>query len=79
MRRMYDHRCESCGEKSEHYIAEEEKTTVCPHCGGVAHRIVSAAHFDYLHMGVDKDGLPTAGVKWARMHREAAGKGTQSL
>lgn len=76
-RRIFEHRCQSCGILSEHLVEFEEVNQECPACGDNAVRVVSAPKLDYLHMGIDKDGLPTAGDKWAKMHRAAAGHGKQ--
>lgn len=76
-RLMYDHRCSGCGALNEHLTEYESKVETCPHCGADDHRVVSATKLDYLHMGVDPHGLPTAGAKWAKMHRKAAGHGDQ--
>lgn len=76
-RLMYEHRCSNpdCGALNEHLNAYVDKTDICPHCGAEDNRVMSAPKLDVLHMGVDAAGLPTAGAKWAKMHREAAGHG----
>ena len=74
---MYEYHCPECNSITE-YLEEEANRNephLCSNCEGLANYMVSAAHLDYLHMGVDAIGNPTAGDKWARMH-EQAGKTT---
>ena len=72
-RRIFEFRCEACNERFESFEQYEDKV-ISHECGGIAHRVMSAPKLDYLHMGVDAVGNPTAGDKWAKMHREAAKK-----
>ena len=73
--RIYEYQCPQ-GHVTEKLVpvASREGVQFCttPGCGQLAHYIVSAPKLDYLHMGTDPVGNPTAGDKWARMHREAA-------
>lgn len=64
MRKLFDHRCESCGEVSEHLVEDEEKLVSCPSCGGDATRIISAVALDNK-MGLDPD-FPTAYSRYGK-------------
>ncbi len=50
-------------------VKPDVKVAMCTECRQPGHRIISAVRLDY-RMGVDPDGCPTAGDKWARLHRE---------
>jgi len=72
---IYEYKCPE-GHITEKLVPllQREGVQYCIHpgCGQLAKYIVSAPHIDYLHMGLDPVGNPTAGDKWARMHKEAA-------
>ena len=74
MKRVFEFRCQTCDERFDSYEEYENKEITHGGCGGTAHRVMSAPKLDYLHMGVDPRGNPTAGDKWAKMHRDAAKK-----
>lgn len=66
---MFDFECTE-GHRFEELVQPDVKHLKCPKCSGTANRQVSAGHLDYLHMGVDASGMPTAGDKWAKMQWE---------
>lgn len=68
---LYDFVC-ATGHKFEDLVPWTQKQSTCPICKVVAIRQLSCAHFDYLHMGLDPRGNPTAGDKWAKMHEDRA-------
>ena len=70
---MYEYHCPECDSITTHLTEEatREDPHICEKCEALANYIVSAANLDYLHMGVDAIGNPTAGDKWAKMHEEA--------
>ena len=73
---IYDYECTDCGFNFERQqrIADR-KTANCPACEhGVGKQQLTAAHIDYLSMGVDPYGNPTAADKWAKMHEERGTK-----
>lgn len=71
---IYEYECPHghVTEKLANHYASRDTAVMCSRCGKLAKYKVSAPHIDYLHMGVDPTGNPTAGDKWARMHIEAA-------
>ncbi len=72
MLRIYEYLCVDCEEVCERLVQSNNRKEpqICDNCGGLSNYVVSAGHLDYLHMGVDAVGNPTAGDKWARMHEE---------
>lgn len=69
---LIDIECLKCGHECEDFTVNGDKP-LCPLCGGDVVRVWrTPPKLDYLHMGVDSRGLPTAGEKWARMHEQAA-------
>lgn len=67
---IFDFQCEDCGYVEERFIRNDERIVECTKCHGHSNRLIPTPHFDYLHMGVDPTGNPTAGEKWAKMHEK---------
>jgi len=72
MKVLNDYKCTACEQITEHLEKPEIQYTTCPICGEPAVKLIPAPHFDYLHMGRDPYGLPTAGDKWANMHKKTS-------
>jgi len=71
---IYEYKCPK-GHITEKLVplAQREGSQFCSvaGCGNIAKFIVSAAHLDYLGMGLDSS-LPTASDKWVAMHKAGA-------
>ena len=65
---MFEYQCD-CGKITERFLFKKKLSIPCV-CGGFAHYRVSAPFIDYLHMGIDPTGNPTAADKWAVMHEK---------
>lgn len=66
---LYDFVC-ATGHKFEELVKSDIKQAPCPLCRTAAVRQLACPHLDYLHMGLDPHGNPTAGDKWARMQEQ---------
>jgi len=73
---LYDYRCTDCAHKFEAQRSiAARKFASCPSCEeGMGKQLVTAAHIDYLSMGLDPTGNPTAARKWAKMHEDMGTK-----
>lgn len=67
MRQLRDFRCHQCSKTTERYIDATENEVRCPHCGGVAIRIIGMPHVTLD--GTDPD-FPGAYQKWASVREE---------
>lgn len=73
---LFDFVCNS-GHKYEELVQSGIKFISCPTCGKQADRQFPTPRIDYLRMGLDPSGCPTAGEKWAKM-QTAKGRGEKS-
>lgn len=73
---LYEFKCPMCAHIQEEWrrIKERNDPLFCDECATEMTRVITPPHFDYLHMGVDAAGMPTAADKWADMHEEAGRK-----
>jgi putative FmdB family regulatory protein len=69
---LNDFRCRACGKTFESLEKSHVVEVTCVACGDTADRLVAAPHLDYIHMGLDPVGNPTAADKWAAMHEKGA-------
>ncbi len=67
---MFEYQCD-CGKITEKFMFKKQLSIKCS-CGNYAQYRISAPYIDYLHMGVDPNGSPTAADKWAVMHEKKA-------
>ena len=67
MRQLRDFRCHQCSKMTERYIDATENEVRCPHCGGVAIRIIGMPRVALD--GTDPD-FPGAYQKWATVREE---------
>lgn len=68
---LYDFVC-TTGHKFEELVQSHVKMASCPFCRTASVRQLAAPKLDYLKMGLDPHGSPTAGDKWAKMHEQRA-------
>lgn len=62
---LYDFRCTSCTSVFDDMVKSDVFEAICPECGETGTRLVSRPRLD-PRLGVDADGFPTMGDKWAR-------------
>jgi DNA-directed RNA polymerase subunit RPC12/RpoP len=67
MRQLRDFLCHQCSKTTERYIDATESEVRCPHCGGVAIRIIGMPRVALD--GTDPD-FPGAYQKWATVREE---------
>jgi DNA-directed RNA polymerase subunit RPC12/RpoP len=67
MRQLRDFLCHQCSKTTERYIDATESEVRCPHCGGVAIRIIGMPRVALD--GTDPD-FPGAYQKWATTREE---------
>lgn len=65
-RKIFEHRCSSCGVTDEYFVYYEDRTVPCSQCGADANRIISAPKLDFAGMGLDP-AFPTA---WDRVGKD---------
>lgn len=67
---LFDFSCDDCAHVFEELIYTDNPESVnCPWCGsGSTRRLLSAPRID-PRLGLDPDGFPTMGDKWAKKHR----------
>lgn len=69
---VYTYECK-CGNVFDDLRPIKQRASCkCPGCGQRAKQIPAVFQLDYLHMGTDVNGLPTAADKWAKMHEDRA-------
>jgi putative FmdB family regulatory protein len=68
---LFDFRCTHCQHKFEVMVKPDIKSRPCPKCSSEGKRLISAPRLD-PKMGLDPDGFPTAGDKWANMREQRA-------
>lgn len=68
---LFEFRCTSCEHKFDDLVKSDVQQTPCPNCSGTGERLVSAPRLD-PKMGVDAEGNPTMGDKWAKIRRQQA-------
>lgn len=59
-----------CNHVYDDMVHSEQYTGVCTKCGGESRRLVSTPRLD-PRMGLDPDGFPTMGDRWAQRHEQA--------
>lgn len=70
---LYEWRCNDakCNTKFDAMAPMSQKVATCPVCGGQARRLISSPRID-PKLGVDPDGFPTMGDKWAKKMEQQA-------
>jgi putative FmdB family regulatory protein len=68
---MFDFRCQDCGNTFDDLVKSNIFEAPCPECSGNGTRLISTPRFD-PRMGLDPEGNPTAGEKWAKIRRQRA-------
>lgn len=68
---LYDWRCTGCQTKFEDMAKSDVKQIPCPECGEVANRLIACPRLD-PRMGLDPEGNPTMGDKWAKVREQRA-------
>lgn len=67
---LYDFICIDGHKFTELVKFSERNGQHCPSCGEAASFIPPAPKIDYLRMGLDPTGNPTAGDKWAHIQEQ---------
>ena len=68
---LFDFRCKLCGYRFEDLVKSDTFSLPCPECGGDGTRLISAPRLD-PRMGLDPEGNPTMGDKWAKTREQRA-------
>ncbi len=68
-RLLREFRCHECGRATERFIDTKENHIKCPHCGGVAGRIIGVAT---VSLDGTDPGFPGAYEKWANTRDQRA-------
>lgn len=66
---LRDFRCHQCSRMTERFIEAEANETRCPHCGGVAIRIIG---MPTVKLEGITGAFPGAHDKWARIREDNA-------
>ncbi len=68
---LFDFRCTACAHAFDDLVKSDVHSIPCPKCASEAKRLISAPRLD-PRMGLDPDGCPTMGDKWARVRKQRA-------
>lgn len=68
---MFDFRCTSCEHKFDDLVKSDIHSIPCVKCGSEAKRLIATPRFD-PRMGLDPEGNPSAGAKWAKIRKDRA-------
>lgn len=68
---MFDFRCTSCEHQFDDLVKSSVHSIPCPNCSSEAKRLVSTPRLD-PKMGLDAEGNPTMGDRWAKIRKEKA-------
>lgn len=68
---LYDFRCKTCDHKFDDMVKSDVFQLPCPECGSEAKRLISTPRLD-PRMGLDPEGNPTMGDKWAKVREQRA-------
>jgi len=63
MLKLFDFKCETCGNVSEELVKDSDKTGTCPKCGGHTNRIISPV---MSKLDGTDPGFPGEYMKWER-------------
>jgi putative FmdB family regulatory protein len=64
---LYEYECKKCKKHTEHIQKfSDPEITICPHCGGLLERVVSAAAISFKGGGWFKDGYSHTKQKSSR-------------
>lgn len=66
---LFDFRCQQCSSVFDDLVKPDVFEAPCPECGGNGTRLVSKPRID-PRMGLDPDGFPTMGDKWAQVRAQ---------
>jgi putative FmdB family regulatory protein len=76
---LYEYECKKCKKHTEHIQKfSDPEITVCPHCGGLLERVVSAAAISFKGGGWFKDGYSHTKQKSSREKERKSDSGTKS-
>lgn len=68
---LYDFRCTNCQLKFDTMVKSDVYLAPCPDCGSDGKRLISTPRLD-PKMGIDAEGNPTMGDKWAKIRKQRA-------
>lgn len=68
---FFDFRCVDCEQKFDDLVKPDVQQAPCPNCSGIGKRLVSAPRLD-PKMGLDPEGNPTMGDRWAKIRKQRA-------
>jgi putative FmdB family regulatory protein len=72
---IYSYECTECNERFDALQPMAARhTALCPNCDGLGKQKLTTVAIDYLGMGLDPRGSPTAADKWAKMHEQKGSK-----
>ena len=68
---LFGFRCTDCSAQFDDMVKPDVHEATCPECGAVGKRLVSAPRLD-PKMGLDPEGNPTMGDRWAKIRKQRA-------
>jgi putative FmdB family regulatory protein len=77
---LYEYECKQCKKHTENIQKfSDPEITICPHCGGLLERVVSAAAISFKGGGWFKDGYSHTKPKSSRESKTKVGSSTSPV